>query len=824
MAEDDVVSSPPAPAVAFRQRWDVFLSFRGEDTRERFTMSLYESLNREGVRAFLDDDGLNRGDEIAPSLLEAIDDSAAAVVVLSPRYGDSRWCLEELAKICECRGKLILPVFYQVDPSHVRRQTGPFEEDFRIHERRFGVDKVLRWRRAMEKVGGIAGWVFKNGRRAMEKVGGIAGWVFKNGEKEEIIKHLVKSVLSAIRKTPVGLASYTVGLESRLEEATKMLDVKSNGIRVLGIHGMGGVGKTTLATALFNKVVGHFEHRSFVSSVREISAQEDGLVSLQNKLIKDLSNGSDVDDVNHGIASIKRIVNERRVLVVLDDVDNVSQLNAVMAKRKWFYEGSRIIITTRDQEVLQQPLVDMKYEVRELDTSEALKLFSYHALRKEKPTGMFFKLSEQIVLLTGGLPLALEVFGSMLFDKRRIEEWKDALQKLKQIRPANLQDVLKISYDALDEQEKCIFLDISCQFVTMGMDRDYAVDILKACGFGAETAITDLTAKSLIKITEENTLWMHDQVRDMGRQIVWHENPLDPCMRSRLWDRDDIMTVFLDDERRKCTQGIVLDLKRKRMVKDPDGSRILWNNLQRSPSLTYAIAYLKERYKEYQKHQAEKKREITIRAKPLRTMVNLRLLQINYINLEGQFQFPSELKWLEWKGCRLKSFSSDFGAKKLAILDLSHSKVERLWSWHSNEVAENLKILNLSDCYYLAALPNLSGNQKLEKLILKHCVSLTKIDEYIGNMNALIHLNLTACSNLIEFPTDVSGLKRLENLILSGCSKLKRLPENLGSMRSLKELLVDETAIESLPESIFHLTELEKLILNRCSQLKIYSV
>ncbi|EXB74725.1 hypothetical protein L484_011004 [Morus notabilis] len=131
------------------------------------------------------------------------------------------------------------------------------------------------------------------------------------------------------------------------------------------------------------------------------------------------------------------------------------------------------------------------------------------------------------------------------------------------------------------------------------------------------------------------------------------------------------------------------------MVKDPDGSRILWNNLQRSPSLTYAIAYLKERYKEYQKHQAEKKREITIRAKPLRTMVNLRLLQINYINLEGQFQFPSELKWLEWKGCRLKSFSSDFGAKKLAILDLSHSKVERLWSWHSNE-ASLRKIRNLS--------------------------------------------------------------------------------------------------------------------------------
>ena len=166
MAEDDVASSssssPPAPAVAFRHRWDVFLSFRGEDTRESFTKSLYETLEREGVRAFLDDDGLNRGDEIAPSLLEAIEDSAAAVVVVSPRYGDSRWCLEELAKICECR-RLILPVFYRVDPSDVRRQRGPFEENFRSHEERFAEDKVSRWRRAMEMVGGIAGWVFKHG-------------------------------------------------------------------------------------------------------------------------------------------------------------------------------------------------------------------------------------------------------------------------------------------------------------------------------------------------------------------------------------------------------------------------------------------------------------------------------------------------------------------------------------------------------------------------------------------------------------------------------------------------------------------------------------
>ena len=144
----------------FRLRWDVFLSFRGTDTRNSFTKNLYDSLQSRGIRAFRDDDGLDRGDEIAPSLLEAIDDSAASIIVLSQNYASSHWCLEELAKICDC-GRLILPVFYQVDPSDVRKQKGPFEKHFELHKTRFG-EKVLKWREAMKKVGGIAGFVYRN--------------------------------------------------------------------------------------------------------------------------------------------------------------------------------------------------------------------------------------------------------------------------------------------------------------------------------------------------------------------------------------------------------------------------------------------------------------------------------------------------------------------------------------------------------------------------------------------------------------------------------------------------------------------------------------
>ncbi|KAM3706568.1 hypothetical protein ACJW31_03G159800 [Castanea mollissima] len=161
MEDDDAAYNIPSTPGAFRLQWDVFLSFRGEDTRHTFTSNLYSSLHNHGVRVFRDDDGLRRGDEIASSLLEAIEDSAASIVIISPNYASSKWCLEELSKICDCR-RLILPVFYRVDPSDVRRQKGPFEEHFRKHEERFGEDKVLKWRKAMETVGGRAGWVFTN--------------------------------------------------------------------------------------------------------------------------------------------------------------------------------------------------------------------------------------------------------------------------------------------------------------------------------------------------------------------------------------------------------------------------------------------------------------------------------------------------------------------------------------------------------------------------------------------------------------------------------------------------------------------------------------
>lgn len=145
-------------------KFDVFLSFRGPDTRNGFTDHLYNALQRGGINTFRDDRQLERGKTISPELSRAIEQSRFLVVILSRNYAASTWCLDELAKIVGCAnqgaGQTVLPVFYNVEPSHVRRQTQSFEEDFATHERVFkdNTEKVQTWRNAFTQIASIAGW------------------------------------------------------------------------------------------------------------------------------------------------------------------------------------------------------------------------------------------------------------------------------------------------------------------------------------------------------------------------------------------------------------------------------------------------------------------------------------------------------------------------------------------------------------------------------------------------------------------------------------------------------------------------------------------
>ncbi|KAK2428667.1 disease resistance protein RPV1 [Trifolium repens] len=170
---------------------EVFLSFRGEDTRYNFTSHLHATLTRFQIKTYIDYN-LVRGDEISNALLRAIEESKLSVVVLSENYANSKWCLDELVKILECKkikGQIVVPVFYGIDPSNVRNQTGSYGIAFAKHEKQFcrDVSKVQRWRSALAEVANLAGWDCSI-----------------NSLQSELVERIAKDVLEKLNHVYVG--------------------------------------------------------------------------------------------------------------------------------------------------------------------------------------------------------------------------------------------------------------------------------------------------------------------------------------------------------------------------------------------------------------------------------------------------------------------------------------------------------------------------------------------------------------------------------------------------------------------------------------------
>ncbi|KAM7461012.1 hypothetical protein LguiA_029133 [Lonicera macranthoides] len=527
--------------------YDVFLNFCGIDTRYGFTDYLYTSLHSVGVRTFRDNNQIRVGKEIGPELVKAINDSKISIPIFSKNYACMKWCLLELAQMVQCMkngGQMIFPIFYDVDPHDVQHQRGSYEEAFRQHRKRRYDKKVIQeWKNALKKVGQLKGLELK------KETGGHEG---------ELVKIIKDKVLEFLKQNNKHEYLDLVGMPSRIEKMEEFLNIHSDNVRCIGIHGMGGLGKTTIAEVIYDKYQHHFDCHSFLKDVRETSKSRNGIVHLQNQLRSDIlkTKISDIDDYNEGIRKIKDAVHEKEVLIVLDDVSEKSQIDRLAGSWKWFHARSRIIITTRNEEVLRafkhtchrdgHPEVYASYKPDYLNNDDSLELFSKYAFMSKSPPEGYDILSKNIVSTAAGLPLVLVVTGSSLYGETDKDLWDEKFKELKSIPAEEVQEKLRLSYDSLSGVQKEIFLDIACLF--LGWNKSNPCYMWDDCGFYPRNVLNVLVRMSIITVGDDDILGMHDQLRDLGRHIAC-EGKLDECGRwSRLWDCDKAFEVYTTDQ------------------------------------------------------------------------------------------------------------------------------------------------------------------------------------------------------------------------------------------------------------------------------------
>ncbi|KAL3739658.1 hypothetical protein ACJRO7_020989 [Eucalyptus globulus] len=747
-----------ASSLNLKKNYDVFLSFRGIDLRKNFIGHLYTALDQKGVYTFIDSEELMKGDQISAALMKAIEESRIAIIVFSEDYASSSWCLEEAAKIMECKeqGDLkVFPVFYKVEPREVRTPRESYNKAMVQHEFKFGKDseKMKRW------------------KKALFDASGLSGWPLNEGNESELIQEIVKKILTYLAQTSLHVAKHPVGIDSRVAKLKSMLNLKSHeDVVMVGLWGHGGIGKTTLSKALYNAILRQFDGSCFLANVREASKNSKDLVPLQEKLLFEISSLQqklEVSNVDRGIILIQRRLCHKKVLLVLDDVDDLRQLEALAGGRNWFGNGSRIIVTTRDKHLLTYYGIDQDhmYEVTPLSYHEARELLSNHAFLTLQELEIRKNLVDNVLNHAGGLPLALEVLGSCLRGKRE-DVWESTLNKVSTIPNKTINEVLKISYDGLEENEQEVFLDVACFF--KWEDSKYIKKVLESCNVQTTVGFDILIDRSLISIVD-GILHMHDLIQLMGMDIVRQECRDDPRSRSRLWRYDDVADALSSDVGDCVVKAIVLE----------------------PPEL----------------------KELSIHPNAFSKMRKLRLLILRNVHIpfHGSICLPNELRWMEFAGSGpwIPDFPSS--QKKLVSIDMRKCNITEVVK-HFKDF-QQLRYIKLCDCELLISTPNISCTPNLEELKLRNCKNLVEAHESIAYHDKLQVLHFKWCPELCVFP-NVLKSKNLRDLKLSNCPKLERFPDIIDELRGLKKLSIRHTSLKELPTSIKNLVSLEKIHLD----------
>ncbi|XP_023640583.1 probable disease resistance protein RPP1 isoform X5 [Capsella rubella] len=797
--EDEETSSPPSSLSpssspsSLNRIWThhVFPSFRGEDVRRDFLSHIQMEFQRMGITPFIDNE-IKRGESIGPELIRAIRGSKIAIILLSRNYASSSWCLDELVEIMKCKeelGQIVMVVFYKVDPSDVKKLTGEFGKIFRKTCAGKTKQDTGRWRQALAKVATIAGYHSSNWDNEAAMIKQIS---------TDISNELNNSALSSDFD---GL----VGMRAHLKKMEPLLCLDSDEVRMIGIWGPSGIGKTTIARVAYNKFSNNFQLSVFMESIevkytRPCSDDYSAKLHLQQLFMSQITNQNDMKISHLGV--VKDRLKDKKVLVILDGVDQSIQLEAMAKETRWFGPGSRIIITTQNRKIFRTHGINHIYKVDFPPDDEALQIFCTYAFGQKSSKDGFKELAREVTKLAGKLPLGLRVMGSY-FRGMSKQEWAKELPRLRTSLDTDIQSILKFSYDALDDEEKYLFLHIACFFNYQVIEK--VVTHLSYLLLDARRGLNVLAEKSLISI-EYGRVSMHNLLVQLGRDIVRKQSVREPGQRLYLVDGREICEILTDDTNRRFI-GINFDFGVKSV-----------------------------------------KKKFSISERAFQGMTNLQFLKLKGIHntldlLRGLEYMSGNLRLLLWMEFPMTCLPPIFKLELLVEIELSYSKLEKLWE--GIKLLPNLKWMDLRSSKNLMELPDLSTANNLLELNLQNCSSLVNLPSTIGYTKNLQKLNLenldlSDCSSLVKLPFSIGNLQKLQTLILDGCSKLEYLPTdiNLESLdildltnclllklfpvisTNLSTLHLTGTAIEEVPSSIKSWSRLTDLLMTYSVKLK----
>ncbi|KAL1194201.1 Disease resistance protein ADR2 [Cardamine amara subsp. amara] len=762
-------------------KYNVFTSFHGPDVRQTFLSHLSKQFKYNGIKMF-DDQGIERSQTIAPALTGAIRESRISIIVLSKKYASSSWCLNELLEILKCNenGQIVMTVFYGVDPSDVRKQAGDFGNTFNETCARKTKEEKRKWSQALTYVGNIAGEDFKNWKT-----------------EAEMIEKIARDVSDKLKDTPSRDFDGMVGLEAHLKKVESLLDLGNDGmVKIVGITGPAGIGKSTIARALRSRLSKRFPLRCFMDNFRgrdprgfdEYSSK----LWLQEQLLSKILNLNGM--TIHHLGVIKDRLHDQKVLIILDDVKRIDQLEA-LANIGWFGHGSRVIVTTENKEILHLHGINDIYDVDFPSKNEALEIFCLSAFGHSSPPYGFKDIAAEVVRICGNLPLGLNVLGSSLRRKSHAN-WIAELGRLRKCLDGRIESILKVSYENLYEDDQYLFLFIAIFFNNEHVR--HVTSLLEKINSDVRLGLEKLAYRCLIHY-EDSKVVVHNLLQLMARQVISKQ---ENWKRQILVDAKQILHVLENAEGNGSIVGISFD----------------------STDIN----------------------ELKMNAKAFEKLYNLFFLEVydrwhcgkRKIHISEEMEFLPRLGLLRWPTYPGKSLPFKFCPENLIELDMPYSQLEKLFE--GTQPLANLKKMNLFGSSRLKELPDFSNATNLESLNLNNCTALVELPSSFSNLHKLDHLQLRSCKSLQVIPSLIN-LVSLEKISMNGCSRLRNFPNlginNLvlrhidisGSVNlktfltdlptSLKYLNLINSGIERITDCIKGLHNLETLLLSSCKRL-----